>query len=389
MSFHFIKGKLQQSLVERLIPVLDDFQLTWLKYQDAKVSAVKSGLAIEFGSLMGMKMGGGELSPFDLISIYRTTGDIFYRRNQRHLGTSQPMPITPMQGGMGNILNELVIALDTNAKMIEEITGINPVSLGSTADPRAGKAVMEMSVSNSSSPIKNIFDKVFLLKAHTSLDLLQRVQLDLRNSPTVRKRYAAVIGSMGVESLIQAEGKGVAFGFKLVARPSQEEMQLMFQYIDTALQAGKNGLPGITVPEAMYLVRRAKEGGSWEEIEAYLDYKEKQRQQEQQAYAQQAAQQQIEGQQQYAQINAENQRMLTQLQAEKEAYGYSAKTYYDMLLADRQSWNKINEINAQKAIGSTQQQPTPVIQAPDITIDGMTPEQAAQMQQPQMQPNMG
>ena len=60
-----------------------------------------------------------------------------------------------------------------------------------------------------------------------------------------------------------------------------------------------------------------------------------------------------------------------------------------MLLADRQSWNKINEINAQKAIGSTQQQPTPVIQAPDITIDGMTPEQAAQLQQPQMQPNMG
>lgn len=394
LSFHFIKGKLQQSLVERLIPVLDDFQLTWLKYQDAKASAVKSGLAIEFGSLMGMKMGGGELSPFDLISIYRTTGDIFYRRNQRHLGTSQPMPITPMQGGMGNILNELVIALDTNAKMIEEITGINPVSLGSTADPRAGKAVMEMSVSNSSSPIKNIFDKVFLLKAHTSLDLLQRVQLDLRNSPTVRKRYAAVIGTLGVESLVQAEGRGVAFGFKLVARPSQDEMQLIFKYVEVALQAGKNGLPGITVPEAMYLTRRAKEGGSWEEIEMYLDFKEKQHQQEQQAYAQQAAQQQIEGQQQYAQINAENQRRLTQLEAEKEAYGYSAKTYYDMLLADRQSWNKINEINAQKAIGSTQQQPMPVIQAPDITIDGMTPEQivqqqAAQTQQAQMQPNMG
>ena len=136
--------------------------------------------------LNGHEDGWGELSPFDIIDIYRKTGDVFYRRNQRHLGTSQPMPITPLQGGMGNIINELVLALDTNAKLIEEITGINPVSLGATADSGSAVGITQMSVANSSSPIKNIFDKIFLLKAHTSLDLLQRVQLDLRNSKTVQ-----------------------------------------------------------------------------------------------------------------------------------------------------------------------------------------------------------
>ena len=67
-----------------------------------------------------------------------------------------------------------------------------------------------------------------------------------------------------------------------------------------------------------------------------------------------------------------------------------------MLLSDRQSWNKINEINARKSVGTSPQQPMPTIQAPDIVMDGMTPEQVAQQQatqaqaqQAQMQPNMG
>lgn len=394
LSFHFIRGKQPQSLVERLMPILDDFQLTWLKYQDAKASAVKSGLAIEWGALMGMKMGGNELNPFDILSIYRTTGDLYYRI-PRHIGASQANPISPLAGGMGQVINELVIALDTNAKLIEDITGINPVSLGATADPRAGKAVMELSVSNSSSPIKNIFDRVFILKAHASLDLLQRVQLDMRNSPTVRKRYASVIGEAGVQSLISAEGKGVVFGFNLVARPSQEDTQMLLNYVNTALQTGKNGVAGITISEAMTLVRRIQEGAQWEEIETYISFKEKQREQEQQAYQQQSAQQQGLINQQYAQQNAENERIKVQMEAEKEAYVYSAKAYYDMILSDKQTYNKMLEIQAQN--GTIQMPTPPQLTAPDTTIDGMSQEQIAQqqaaqqaqIQQTQQQPNMG
>ena len=389
LSFHFIKGKTDKSLVERLLPVLDDFQLTWLKYQDAKASAVKSGLAIEFGSLIGMKMGGGELSPFDIIDIYRKTGDVFYKRNQRHLGTSQPMPITPLQGGMGNIINELVLALDTNAKLIEEITGINPVSLGATADSSSPVGTMQMSVANSSSPIKNIFDKIFLLKAHTSLDLLQRVQLDLRNSKTVQGRYAAVIGHAGVQTLIGAEAKGVGFGFKLVARPTPEKIAKLEEYIAVALQAGKNGVAGITVAEAMNLVRRIEAGAPWTEIEQFIDYSEKQRiAAEEQARAQ-AADQQGQLQQQYAQVTGEQERIKLQMEAEKENLMLSTKAYYQVITDNNASANKIKEIKAQAGIFD---QPTPVPQmpTPDTTIDGLSPEQlaqqqAAQQQQPQTQ----
>jgi len=384
LSFHFIKGKTDKSLVERLLPVLDDFQLTWLKYQDAKASAVKSGLAIEFGSLMGMKMGGGELSPFDIIDIYRKTGDVFYRRNQRHLGTSQPMPITPLQGGMGNIINELVLALDTNAKLIEEITGINPVSLGATADSGSAVGITQMSVANSSSPIKNIFDKVFLLKAHTSLDLLQRVQLDLRNSKSVQSRYAAVIGQAGVQTLIGAESKGVAFGFSLVEKPNQEDIARIQELISIALSNGRNGMTGLSVPDALYLGRRLKEGANGKEIEAYIDFSLKQQEAERQQAAAQAAQQQIDGQQRNAQSAAENERVKLQMEAEKENLMLSTKAYYQVITDNNASANKIKELKAQQGIFDAPI-PPPSLDIPDTIIDGMSPEQLAQQQASQQQ----
>jgi hypothetical protein len=383
LSFHFIKGKTAASLTERLMPILDDFQMTWIKFQDAKASAVKSGLAIEWGSLMGMNMGGGKLDPFDLISIYRTTGDIFYRRNQRHTGVSQPMPITPMAGGMGNILLELVQALDTNAKLIEEIIGVNPVSLGATADKGQQVGTTQMAVSASAAPLKNIFDKVFILKAHTSLDLLQRVQLDLRNSKSVQNRYKAVIGEAGVQTLISAEGKGVAFGFSLQERPTQQDIDRIKGYVDIALSNGRNGITGLTIPDALYITRRLASGANLKEIEQYIDYRLKQQDQLAQQAAAQAAQQTIDGQQQYAQLQAQAQMQLKQLEVETENAKNAGKLYFDSLLSDRNTDNKIREIMAQN--GMTQQAPAMTQQAPDVTIDGMSPEVAMQQQQAQAQ----
>ena len=273
LSFHFIKGKTDVSLMEQLVPVFDDFQLNWLKFQDAKATAVKSGYAYEWESLQGMLLGGKKADPLDMLKFHRATGNILYTRRNRHTQGNTSNPVIPMMDGIGNTINNFIIALDTDARLIEEITGINPVSMGSTADPRAGKAVTEMSVSTSQSPIKNIFDKVFILKAHASLDLLMRVQLDMRNSPTVRKRYASVIGELGVKTLVEAEGMGVRFGTNLIAMPTQEEAQVIIGYVNTALAGGKNGNAGLSIPDALYITRRLKEGANMKEIELYIDFR--------------------------------------------------------------------------------------------------------------------
>lgn len=349
LSFHFIKGKTSQSLTEQLMPVLDDFQLTWIKFQEAKASAAKAGYAIEWDSLMGMSMGGEKLNPLDMLTVHRVSGNMFYRRNSRH-GVSQAKPIEYMPNGMGTAIQDLVLALDTNARLIEEITGINPVSLGATADPNAGKAVTQMSVAASAAPIKNIFDQIFILKGHTSLDLLMRVQLDLKNSPTVRKRYSAVIGEFGVKTLVEAEGKAVMFGTKLVARPTDEDIAEMTRFVDIALQNGRDGLVGIDVTDAMYIKRRLREGGNIKEIEAYISYKigQKQEQQAQQAAA--AAEQNAQQQQALEQLKQQFEQFKAQIEAEKQMLIDDNKIAGDKEIERIKSENKIKEIEAQARV---------------------------------------
>lgn len=391
LSFHFIKGKTEQSLVEQLVPVLDNFQLNWLKLQDAIASSVKSGYAIEFEALQGLRMGGGKLDPLDMLAIHRVTGNMYYTRKSRHTNATTSKPIEPLQNGIGTAIADFINALDIDAKLMEEITGINPVSLGSTADPRAGKAVTEMAVSSSGSPIKNTFDKTFQLKAHASLDLLQRVQLDLKNSPTVRKRYAAVVGELGVQTMVLAEGKGVSFGTKLVARPRQEDIASIKNYIAIALQSGKNGQPGLSIPEAMYVERRLSEGANLVEIEQYVRFQIKKAEEQQQAYAQQAAQQQGTMQQQYEQLKAENQRILAQMQVEATNAINAGKFYYDAQLSYINSENKMREIMTQAGTFTPPlQMPMgqPPVQ-PDTTIDGKSAEQLAAEQQQAMQQQQG
>ena len=359
LSFHFIKGKTDKSLTEQLIPVYDDWQLNWLKYLDGKAKAVKSGYAYEWEALQGMLLGGNKVDPLDMYRFHKTTGDMFYTRRNRHTQGTTSNPIMPLNDGIGNTINNFILGLDTNARLIEEITGINPVSLGSTADPRAGKAVTEISVSTSQSPIKNIFDKLFLLKSHTSLDLLMRVQLDMRNSPTVRKRYASVIGELGVKTLIEAEGKGVSFGTQLIAMPTMEESQVIIGYVNTALAGGKNGNAGLSIPDALYITRRLKEGANMKEIELYIDFRMKKSEQMQQEYAQQNAQAQMQGQRQLEQLKAENARMMAVLEVEKENAINYGKFVYEARLSDINSLNKRDEIKVQQGLPPDQpdQQP--------------------------------
>lgn len=248
--------------------------------------------------------------------------------------------------------------------------------MGSTADPRAGKAVTEMSVSTSQSPIKNIFDKVFILKAHASLDLLMRVQLDMRNSPTVRKRYASVIGELGVKTLVEAEGMGVRFGTNLIAMPTQEEAQVIIGYVNTALAGGKNGNAGLSIPDALYITRRLKEGANMKEIELYIDFRLKKSAQEQQAYAQQNAEAQMQGQQQLEAQKAQNARLMAVLEVEKENAINYGKFVYDARLSDINSLNKIDEIRVQQGLPpNTPDQQPPVPQMLEL----------AQQEQPEIQ----
>ena len=47
------------------------------------------------------------------------------------------VPAHKLPGGMGESLNQAIMRLNTQMKLIEDMTGLSPVSLGGTPDPNA------------------------------------------------------------------------------------------------------------------------------------------------------------------------------------------------------------------------------------------------------------
>ena len=347
LSFHFIRGKADQSLVEQLMPILDAFQHTWLKIQDVKATAVKAGFAYEWESLQGMKLGGGKADPLDILAVHRLTGNSFFTRHSRHSGNVNATPIIPTASNYGQQLQELIADMDFNARMLEDITGINLVSLGATPDPRQGKAVTQLAVSSSGAVVKNIFDKTFLLKANASLDLLMRVQLDLRNSQTVQQRYRAVVGELGVKTLIEAEGMGVKFGTRMVARPSAEDMALIDEILAIAIANSRNGESDFKPNDVLYIKRRMREGANMKEIEQYIGYITEKRNQERQAYAQQTQQLQAQSQQQYAVTQGQVSQQNAQIDTQSKMAIDNNKIEGEAFLKNLEHEHKMKEIEAQ------------------------------------------
>ena len=56
------------------------------------------------------------------------------------------MPAHKLPGGMGESLNQAIGRLEVQMRLIEEITGLSPVSLGSSPDPNAPVGTTERSL---------------------------------------------------------------------------------------------------------------------------------------------------------------------------------------------------------------------------------------------------
>lgn len=137
LSFHAYRMK-AGSFVKRMIPLLDSIQLSWLKLQNAKAKAAPDGLAIEYGSLLGVAIGNNKLSPLDILRIRNQTGDILYQASthRSYMPTATNYkPIQELQGGIGGQVNEFILLMDRDIDLIRQILGINRVADASSPSP--------------------------------------------------------------------------------------------------------------------------------------------------------------------------------------------------------------------------------------------------------------
>lgn len=273
LTFH-VEQLLQPSIMEQLVPILDQIELNFLRYQNSLAKMVENGYAINTTMLGNVTLGGNKLKPAEVIKLFKQTGFFLY---QYSAGTGlytggAATPITAIDGGMKNRVEETIRTLDMWMGTIKTMTGIDVVALSSqpqTVDTEEG---MKEQVQITQDVLKPILDATSEIKQSVGESLMRRIQIGVRNSESIRKAYAGVISNADMEALVRMESEGVQYGLSLKARPDRKAKLRFENWINIALQNTREQRPGIDLNDAIFFMSQLENGVDIGELEKQLQY---------------------------------------------------------------------------------------------------------------------
>lgn len=177
-AYNFYEMK-AQGYMERLVPYLDDYQLTIYKIQNFKNRAVPSGWWIDLDALenVALNKGGKNMTPRELLQMFFDTGALVGRSKDLAGNPMGPnwKPVIPISNTAAAELSMFYQDIINTIAAIEKITGFNEVTTGQ-ADPKMlvpGIESAQVSTTHALYPMK--FAEEYITE-HLAEDVLLRMQ---------------------------------------------------------------------------------------------------------------------------------------------------------------------------------------------------------------------
>jgi hypothetical protein len=292
----------KKSLTAQLLPIYDNIQIGWLKYQNALAQIFEAGYTVDYRMLQNISDGERKYSPAQVLKMWKETGILLYMSTpigQFYRGGSTQV-VSRLEGGMGQALQEALGRIQLQFMLIEKMTGFSPVALGATPNPDAPVTTTERSLQATHNSLKPMIRGLFELKNQLAKATSTRLQQMLKYDEDSKKEFTKVIGEGGVQSINMAKDSAVEYGVRLRARPTNQEKLNLLKAAEAAMQPGRDGLPGISFDDYTYIVERLNAGGNIKEIRLYLSQARRKAEKRNFEEKQTLQQQQIQGNQMLA-----------------------------------------------------------------------------------------
>lgn len=358
LSIHAITipGK---SIIERIKPLLDQIELGWLKMQSSLAMAAPNGIDIDISALEGVSLDGNEdMGVMDLIRLYRQTGDTLRRTTELNSGKymNQGRPINKNEGGVGNLLNEILLVMDLSFRYIYELTGIDLISAASAQKVDVTATQVKYAAAATSDALQPIFTSWIQAKESSSASAMIKIQRAIKYHTEAYETYKGIFGESVCESLkLAAEKELSQFGIKLEVRSSQELKQAAIQAATEALKPGKDG-ENINLPDWYFFVSMIERGRAKQAM-SILNYR-----------LNKARQQSIQMQQENMQLNGQNAMQLQQqkdmgkaaeiqLQGQVDMKEEALKAFLQSQLQDEAMVSQLKQQIISELLASGQMQP--------------------------------
>jgi len=299
-----------RSMTSEIKPILDMLQLTWMKWQDSIAKAFDSGYAINVHMLENVMDGKNQMDIKKLLKLLKQHKILLYKYSvPGNYKGGAASPITPIQSTLSQEMNQYITTIDTLLRMVEDITGLNPVSLGGTPRPDQAVGTTEASIQAASNALKPLIRSTFKIKGLSAESITRRVPLAVRYNNDIYKAYEKIFGESDMKLVKDGAINDTVYAFDFKEKPKDVQVQRMLQYIQSALELGRNGASGgIELDVAMRIETMLLRGANLEDIRLMLSYEIKKYNERLSAKTQQADQANSERMLQAEQLKAQNKR---------------------------------------------------------------------------------
>ena len=295
-----------ESLVRRLIPFGDLFQMTHLKLQQVISRTVPDGVFIDADGLNEVDLGtGAAYNPEDALRLYFQTGSVIGRSyTQDGEFNNARVPIKELTSNSGASKSQMLISnMNHYLNMMRQVSGLNEARDGSSIDPNSLVGVQKLAALNSNTATRHILDGSLFMFRTLSEALSYRVA-DILEYSDFKEDFINKIGKYNVSILRDISELYIYdFGIFIEVAPDEEQKAQLEQNVQIALQKGDINLEdaidirevkNIKLANQLLKLKRTKKQEREEKLIVQKEALAAERQQQSQILAAQAAQQKIE-----------------------------------------------------------------------------------------------
>ncbi len=236
---HFYEMK-AQGMMKRLIPYLDDYQMTRQKIQNFKNRAVPSGWWIDLDALenVALNKGGKNMEPKELLQMFYETGVLVGRSKDVDGNPMGPnwKPVIPIENTvmaeLAGFYNDLVMTIQE----IERMTGYNDITSGNP-NPKTLNAGYENANESTNDALYPMVSGVTYLTQKLAEDVLRRTQQALRKGDV--EGYATSLNTNTIQALsISKEICDREYGIMLLEQTTDEQKSWLYQMMQADIMNG-------------------------------------------------------------------------------------------------------------------------------------------------------
>ncbi len=324
-------------ITEKLIPIEDALQQTWLKLENLKAKLIPYLIKLDLNAFEGVNFakGGKKFDPADLVDFMYSEFTLLYRATDLLNKNPNYDPARIEATGQLQAYQAYVNEIQSLLQTMRDISGLNEVTDGSTINEKnlnSTNAAMQESTNNALYPIMFADQQ---LNNKLCDGIVQRIQVAVQLGKV--QGYAKALGEDTVKFYeISPEISNYELGIFTKPAPTAEEKKALMMEIT------KWDSQGLLQPEDIISITSCTNLKQEAELIAYKVSKRKEQQQQQALQVQQA---QAQGNAQVAQATEQAKQQTIQLQAQLDAQLLNMEKEWDFRI---ESMKKQVDFNAEQ-----------------------------------------